>query len=121
MRPRTTTGWSAAILGLLLVASNAWWLYFTFDNAITASYRETEMVRTQHALDDALAIIPALDPASPKGVLVADVERLFEEESFEKDGCVWVGSLGLRFNEDDRLDHVSKNWNSGESDPCFPE
>ena len=61
MRPKTTTGWAALILGLLLVVSNAFWIYVTIDNAITASYRDNVLVWNQQALADSLKLIPLLD------------------------------------------------------------
>jgi len=122
MRPKTASGWTALILGLLLVVSNTWWLYVTVDNVITASYRDNELVWNQQALADALELMPLLDAGLAKAELVAKAEVLFEDDSFEKDGCVWVGSLGLKFDKDDRLIHASQNWSFvGNEDPCFPE
>ena len=122
MRPKTATGWTALILGLLLVVSNAWWLYVSVDDAITASYRDSELVLNQQALDDALRLMPLVDSDLGRAKFVAKAEELFEDESFEKDGCVWVGNLGLKFDEDDRLVHASPNWSfAGAEDPCFPE
>jgi hypothetical protein len=42
------------------------------------------------------------------------------ESSFEKDGCAWVGWVGLKFSSDERLVHVSPGVSYGEPDPCFP-
>lgn len=122
MRPKTTTGWAALILGLLLVVSNAFWIYVTIDNAITASYRDNVLVWNQQALADALKLIPLLDAGLGKTELLAKAEAILEDNSFEKDGCVWVGRLGLKFDEDDHLVHASPNWSFvGDEDPCFPE
>jgi hypothetical protein len=70
---------------------------------------------------DALTLIPLLDTDLRKAELVAEIEAVFEDEAFEKDGCIWGGNLGLKFDEDDRLIHVSPNWSFvGDEDPCFP-
>ncbi len=67
MRPLTMNGWTATVLGILLAVTNVWWLYLTFDNAITSSlYHEDQMGHTQRALDDALSLIPLLDAAVEK-------------------------------------------------------
>ena len=122
MRPRTATGWTALILGVLLIASNVWWLFQTFDHAITDHYRDDQLGLTERALDNALLLAPLVAAGLERNALIAEAEQLFEDESFEKDGCVWVGNLGLKFDDNHRLVHVSPNWSSaGDEDPCFPE
>ena len=122
MRPRTATGWTALVLGLLLVGSNLWWLFQTFDHAITDHYREDQMRLTERTLDDALLFAPLAAAGLERDELIAEAELLYEDESFEKDGCVWVGNLGLKFDDDQRLVHVSPNWSFvGDEGPCFPD
>ena len=121
MRPRTITGWTALILFILLVGSNAWWLYTTIDNAVTDSYRQHEQAFTYRALDNALRLIPMMKPAATRDQLIADAERLFHDDSFEKDGCTWIGSLGFKFDDEGQLTHVSPSWKFGNQDPCFPQ
>lgn len=122
MRPKTTSEWAALILGLLLVVSNVWWLYESFDNAITASYRDNELARNQQALANALKLMPLLDEGLGKTELISRAEVLFEDDSFDKDGCVWVGNLGLKFDEEGRLIHASPGWAfAGDENPCFSE
>lgn len=120
MRPRTITGWIALILGLLLIASNAWWMYITFDNAITFSYHDDQLRWEQAALTDALALIPASKPTATKSEVSAFFHLRSELEPFEKDGCVWFDNLGVKFDDNERIIHVSRRWNFGEDDPCFP-
>ena len=88
MRPRTATGWTALILGILLVVSNVWWVYVTFDNAITASYRDDQMRWNQEALSDALALVPAVQPMAGKSEVTAFRQQASELEPVEKYGCV---------------------------------
>ena len=122
MRPRTATGWTALALGALLILSNLWWLYVTFDNAVTAHYRDDQLSVTQRTLEDALELAPLASTGLEKAALIAEAERLYEDDSFEKDGCAWVGNLGLKFDDNQRLVHVSPNWSFvGNKDPCFPE
>jgi hypothetical protein len=121
MHPQTATGWTALTLGILLVISNVWWFYVTFDNAITASYRDDQMRWNQEALSDALALLPAVQPMAGKSEVTAFLQQSSELASYEKDGCVWFDNLGIKFDEDDKIVHVARRWNSGEDDPCFPK
>ncbi len=120
MRPRTATGWTALILGTLLVVSNGWWAYVTVDNAITASYRNDQLRWNQAALSDALALVPAVQPMASKSQVTALLQQSSEIEPFEKDGCVWFDNLGIKFDENARIVHVARRWSFGEDDPCFP-
>ena len=122
MRPSTVTGWTALILGLLLVVSNVWWFYVMFDEAITDSYRRDELTSYQRALNNALTLMPVVSQNAEKAEIVAEAERLLDDDSFEKEGCTWVGGLGFKFDETDRLVHVTYGLVPGvEEDPCFPE
>ena len=120
MHPKTSAGWTALALGVLLVFSNVWWIYLTFDNAITASYRDDQMRWNQEALSDALALIPAIQPMASKSEITAFLQRSSELKPFEKDGCVWFDNIGIKFDKNDRVAHVARRWNFGEDDPCFP-
>ena len=109
------------MLGTLLVSTNMWWMYVTMDNAVTASYREDQLSLTRQALGQLLFLIPELKATATKKELVAAAERLFKETAFEKDGCIWVGRLGLKFDDNDRLVHVAPAWNSGEEGICWQQ
>ncbi len=55
----------------------------------------------------------------PKQQLVAIAEKQSGEESYEKDGCTWVGLLGFKFNVSGKLIFVSPSWSPSEKDPCY--
>jgi len=118
--PRTAAGWVAIVCAFLLIATNAYWLYVSIDAGITATYRDQQLWEYGEALRETRLLLPAAQPALTKPELVGKAESISGSEAYEKDGCVWVGSLGLQFDEDERLIHVSPTWNLGESDPCFP-
>ena len=121
MRPRTATGWTALILGLLLVVSNAWWVYQTIDSAITFTYQDDQLRWEQAALTDALALIPASKPTASRSEVSAFLQRTSKIEPFEKDGCVWFDNLGIKFDDNEQIVHVSRRWSFGDTDPCFPD
>ena len=131
------------VLATLLVASNLWWLYVSIDTAVTQTYSHVERETADLALRQALTLLPVAFAARDKeGFLAATEQRLRTagpeaggyalgdetgEEGrfglgrpFEKNGCTWIGTLGFRFDEGGSLQHVSRGWNTGEVDPCFP-
>ncbi len=131
------------VLATLLVASNLWWLYVSIDKAVTQSYSLVERRTADFALRQALTLLPvAFAARDEEGFLAAteqrlrtarpeaggyalgedgrvDLGRVFAEP-YEKNGCIWIGTLGFRFDQEGSLQHVSRGWNSGEVDPCFP-
>ena len=120
MISRKFMAWLAMLLLVLLVVTNVWWLYQSIDSGVTEHYRTEELREHSEVLQQLQKLLPVVKPSLSKTEIVSKAEMLYDSESFEKDGCVWVGLLGLQFNEDDRLIHVSHIWNYGETDPCFP-
>jgi len=72
---------------------------------ISYTYQGVSLEENQQALSQALAIIKTLgtNDASRKKIVLAAQAAWPSSEPFEKDGYLWVGRLGLRFNEDGRL------------------
>ncbi len=99
-------------LSLLLVASNAWWAYNALNAAVTAGYREASFHEHHEALAQALAILPvaARPQVTSAQILESAKQAARTSESFEKDGFVWVGHLGLRFSEAGRLLEAKPAW-----------
>ncbi len=64
-------------------------------------------------------MFPEVSHALSKQQLVAIAEKQSGEESYEKDGCTWVGWLGFKFNSNGELVFVSPSWSSSEKDPCY--
>lgn len=89
-----------SLLVATLVVSNAGWAYRVLDNAVTCSYRQASLEESQQALSQALAIIRATGSGNPsKASVIAAAQAAWPAvEPFEKDGYLWVGRLGLRFN-----------------------
>ena len=100
------------ILTLLLLATNGFWLYHTFDTGITITHQDVSHRDTKEALAQALKIIKASEPtASREEVMEAAQIPSNSTEAFEKDGYVWIGRLGLRFSEDGKLLEAVPAWN----------
>ena len=100
------------LLVLALVGSNAWWAYQVLDAGVTATYRDAALDDHQEALAQALAILPIVaDPeATPEEVLAAAKGLSRTSVSFEKEGFLWIGGLGLKFSPGGRLVEAVPSW-----------
>jgi len=96
------------VLILALVVSNLWSFGLLLDAGITATYGDDSLDRHHRALAELLAVVPAVaDPAATReSVLGVARDAAGDEDSFEKEGLVWIGQLGYRFDDDGRLVEV---------------
>ena len=94
-----------AVLATALVASNAGLAYRLLDAGVTHTYQSASLEENQQALSQALAVIKAAGaPDYSRQSIVAAAQAAWPGvEPFEKDGYLWVGRLGLRFNAEGRL------------------
>lgn len=101
-----------AILVVALVATNVWWAFQVLDAGISLTYLKASHDDNASALAQVIAIAPALARCdASKEEIVAIAQRTAGEvEPFEKDGFVWVGSIGLRFGADGRFQEISRGW-----------
>jgi len=93
------------LLGAALMASNAWWAYHVLDRGVSLTYQGESLRESQEGLSQALAVInaTAAHGASRTQVVAAAQKAAPGFEPFEKDGYLWVGRLGFRFNEAGQL------------------
>lgn len=100
------------VLCLALVVSNLWWLYVVFDAGVSDTYLRVSFDEHHQALAELLAVVPAAtDPAATReSVLSAARDAAGDDDPFEKEGFVWVGQLGYRFDDDGRLVEVQTAW-----------
>jgi predicted metal-dependent TIM-barrel fold hydrolase len=91
------------VLAILLIGSNAYWLYNTVDFGITHSYLEAsyehEQKRAAQAIYLANLNLVGMHADAAKSRIGKDVSGL---DSFEKEGCLYVGGICLRL-DDNRL------------------
>jgi hypothetical protein len=95
------------ILSISLVASNLWWLYHAIDNGVTNAYMDDSMQQTSRTLKETIAILPLVANGSSKESIIKAASDASQLDPFEKDGYVWVGFLGLKFNESGKFIGVS--------------
>ena len=88
-------------LVLTLVGSNLWWASQVLDAGITQTYARASQESTSEMLTQTLAVLPvvAKPGASREQVVAAARVPNDRTEPYEKEGYVWVGQLGLKFNQ----------------------
>ena len=93
------------LLLLALVGSNGWWAYRLLDAGVSYTYQGVTLEENHQALAQALAVIKAMAAqGASRPHVVAAAQRVCPSlEPFEKDGYLWVGRLGLRFDAADQL------------------
>jgi hypothetical protein len=100
------------LLVLALVMSNLWWAYRLLDTGVTQTYMGAALDDNKQALAQTLALLPvvARPGVSRSEVLAAARSAEPSDVPFEKDGFVWVGKIGLKFNERGQLVEASRAW-----------
>lgn len=100
------------ILFVSLIGSNAWWAYRLLDAGVSYTYQGASLEESQQTLVQSFEIIKSLVSSdfSRDTIIEAAQKTLDSTEPFEKDGYLWVGSLGLRFNEANQLVEVVKGF-----------
>ena len=99
-------------LAVALLASNAWWAYHALDHGVTLTYMGVSLDDNKEALSQALAILPlvASRNASRETVLAAARLPGDKSEAFEKDGFVWIGKIGLKFDPNGKFLEARRGW-----------
>ena len=100
---RSTKILSAVIV--LLVASNLWSAYKVVDGGITLTYQRASLDDATIALRQTMAILPvvAANPGDRAAILSGAQRSADGSQSFEKEGFIWVGRIGLKFGLDGKL------------------
>jgi hypothetical protein len=83
-----------------LIGSNAWWAYQAIDAGITRTYAEISAAETRQALAQTKALVRTMAKGSytKQALMEAARQPVPEMEPFEKDGVVWIGQIGLKFD-----------------------
>ena len=101
-----------SLLAVALVASNAWWAYKVLDAGVTLTYQKASLEEAQQALSQALAIIKVSGSSNvTRAQIVEAAQKAWPSgEPFEKDGYLWVGRLGLRFDKSGHLIDIFQGY-----------
>lgn len=90
------------------------------DQGVTNTYREQEYYEIKETQKQIIKMIPPLSESLSKEKVIDIASRYTDMEKFEKDGCIWVGWVGFKFDSKGKLESVSPTL-SGGKDPCYPE
>lgn len=112
--------WIIALLLVLLIGSNVFWLYQVLDTGISLSYRDQQTYELEETRKQLMSLMPLVAINVKKEEITKTASQFTDLEPYEKDGCTWVGWLGLRFGNNNELISVSPTWSYGEKDPCYP-
>jgi hypothetical protein len=87
-------------LAFILVGSNLWWASRALDAGITQTYARASQEVTSELLTQTLAVLPVVAEAGASREQIVAAARMPNDrtEPYEKEGYVWVGQLGLKFN-----------------------
>ena len=102
------------VLIIALIGSNGWWLYSAIDAGVTNKYQEQMMYERTGMLKQLISVTPELSSEKSKNEIVTIVKKSTDLEPFEKEGAVWVGWTGLKFDEKDKLVKVIPSWGAFE-------
>ena len=93
------------LLSLGLVVSNLWWAYQLLDQGITLTYMQESYRGKSQLLTQTLSMLPvAAEPSVSQDEIIAAAQPQNSRiDPFEKEGFVWVGRLGLQFNDEGQL------------------
>lgn len=107
-------------LTILLLGSNAFWIYKLFEAGATASYRNRQIYELEETTKQLMNVLLKMAKSYTKKEIIKLAEKHSNEKAFDKDGCSWVGWIGLKFNKKGQLQSVSPSWSYKEKDPCYP-
>ncbi len=96
--PRTSR--AIVALGALLVLTNLAWLYVFVDSGVSYSYLSDAYRSARGAALQSFAVIAASarSDSTRDEIVAAALKVEGSGEPFEKDGYLWVGFIGLKFD-----------------------
>jgi len=108
---------ATAVLALLLVASNAFWLMRLYDLTVLYATRDRQSLQYCHALKQALAALPPMAAGRTREEVLAVAKSSAPDAApFDKDGAHWSGWLGFELDARGELQRVVPSWEPFECD-----
>lgn len=110
------SGWVIVALITLLVVTNAWWAYRVLDKSVSLSYLRDSYLDNKIALAQTLAVLhESISPGATRQTIVdASLQAAGDPANkpvpFEKEGFLYVGKIGLAFDENGKLQGATRAW-----------
>jgi len=99
--------WTSAILLVLLIGTNGWWLYQAIDLAVTEKYRQQEAYEDDRIIESLKAITTELVGGMSKVEFGSLLDRaLPDSDPFETEGMIHVDFLSFPVTEDELVSGV---------------
>jgi len=100
---KTTLAIGALTIGM--IASNVWWATKVLDGGISYTYLKASNDTATEQLNQTMAVLNALtkENASKHEIVAAARGGASGTTEYEKLGYLWVGQIGMKFNESGRL------------------
>ena len=119
MRSRKSL-WLIPILIIVLLATNLLWLSLVVSRGFEYNNLEHELARTNRALYASTQLMTLIRPSAKDSTIISEAKRFsIGGEIIRKNGCVKVGDLAFRFDEEGTLLDATRAWRLPESDPCL--
>ena len=98
------------VLVATFVLSNAWLAFRLLDAGVTISYMQVSLDDNKKALGQTLALLPVVAQPGVTREDILSTAKLGSDkfDSFEKDGFLWIGSIGIKFSDSGQLVEVKK-------------
>ena len=100
----------SVVLAIALLGTNAWWLYSALVAGESDRAQREMLSERGAALSQLQKLAPSLANALSQTEVVALAKATTTEESYQKGGVYWVGSIGLAFDHQGKLVHVLPAW-----------
>lgn len=101
---------TAAILAIAFLGTNAWWLNSALLAGELARAQRQMLSERGAALSQLQALAPSLAAAVPQSEVLSLAATATGDTPYQKGGVYWVGSVGLVFDTQGKLDHVIPSW-----------
>jgi len=99
-----------AVLAVLLVSSNTWWLYHAVDHGVTLAYRDQVLYEAANTNSALSKVSSHLMKGKTKDEADALLRTLFPaEQPYEKDGALHTTWLALQLNTNGAVAGVQKD------------
>ena len=110
----TRTTVAIVLLSTALILSNALWAYHSLDAGVTATYQEMSLEQNRQALAQVIAVAKESSRPGHSRASIVAAARVPDVPSgaLEKDGFLWIGQIGLRFDANDQLLDVRRSWDT---------
>ncbi len=109
---------SIIILLFLLLSTNILWFLNTIDISITHKYQDMVLYELKNSKKQAVNMLEDTLQDRNKSEIKAIAEKYTDFDSFEKEGCVWIGWYGFKFSKSGKLEGIETDESYSSNPIC---